>query len=108
MESLFAAFQAFVYELINFVDTLLLSIIDKTKVPITETGEVNTFVAFFEGLIHFIPTLIILYAIVKLLSSGMQVFAKCLSVLILIGLAYMIMNNYLDIPAIVNSGFNWN
>lgn len=43
---------------------------------------------FIKSLIPYIPTLIVLYAVIKLLSSGLSVVAKVISTLLLCVIAY--------------------
>lgn len=43
---------------------------------------------FIKSLIPYIPTLIVIYAVIKLFSSGLNVIAKVISTLLLCALAY--------------------
>lgn len=48
----------------------------------------ENFINFIKSIIPYLPTLVVIYAIVKLLSSGLSVVAKVISTLVMIALCY--------------------
>lgn len=111
MENLLNSIVECITQIVTIVSNFVLELfgIGSTAAPVSEAGEgVNMFLKFFENLIELVPVLLVVFLIFKLLSSGMQLFTKFISVLLLIALGYMILNGIIDIPALVNAGFNWN
>lgn len=49
---------------------------------------VESFINFIKSIIPYLPTLVVIYAIVKLLSSGLSVVAKVISTLVMLALCY--------------------
>lgn len=48
----------------------------------------NSILNFISSVIPYLPALIVLYAVIKLLSSGLNVVAKVISTLVLCAIAY--------------------
>ena len=49
---------------------------------------INDILNFIKSLVPYLPTLLAIYAVAKLLSSGMSIFTKVLSTLITLALCY--------------------
>lgn len=49
----------------------------------------SNFISMIKSIVPYLPTLVIIYAIVKLLSSGLGLVSKVLSVIILVVVAYL-------------------
>lgn len=56
---------------------------------------------FIKSLVPYLPTLIAVYAVIKLLSSGMSLATKVLSTLITLALCYWAVSYLLSIFAVV-------
>lgn len=48
----------------------------------------NNFINFIKSIVPYLPSLVVIYAIVKLLSSGLSLAAKVISTLIMIAACY--------------------
>lgn len=108
MEAIMNLVFTFINQLLTIVSEFILGLFGSPAQPITATGEVNAFLSFFKNLVGLIPVLLIAYLIFKLITSGMQVLTKLVGVLLLIALAYLLLQGFVDIDGLVNAGFTWN